>query len=66
VITPDAIKADSLPHKRTLNVALLGALSSYLPMPEETWLEELREAFDPSFFEANKTAFLIGRRAGQT
>lgn len=61
LITPDAVKADQLPHKKTLNVALLGALSAHLPMPEELWLESLRTGFDEAFFEGNKKAFLIGR-----
>ena len=62
LITPDAVNVDQLPHKRTLNVALLGALSARLPMPEETWLAALRAGFDESFFEGNQQAFLIGRR----
>jgi indolepyruvate ferredoxin oxidoreductase, beta subunit len=61
LITPEAINADLLPHKRTLNVALLGALSAHLPMAEEAWLASLRGGFDESFFEGNKKAFLIGR-----
>ncbi len=65
LITPDAITAAQLPHKRTLNVALLGALSAHLPMSEDLWLGALKEAFDESFFEGNKKAFLLGR-ASQT
>jgi indolepyruvate ferredoxin oxidoreductase, beta subunit len=61
LITPDAVNAAALPHKRTLNVALLGALSAHLPMPEELWLAALRTGFDAAFFEGNKTAFLLGR-----
>ena len=64
LITPDAVKAETLPHKRTLNVALLGALSAHLPMSEDQWLASLREGFDEAFFEGNTQAFLIGR-AGQ-
>jgi indolepyruvate ferredoxin oxidoreductase beta subunit len=64
LITPDAVDAGALPHKRTLNVALLGALSAHLPMSEDQWLASLRAGFDESFFEGNKQAFLIGR-AGQ-
>ena len=63
LITPDAINVEELPNKKTLNVALLGALSAHLPMSEELWLEALREAFDARFFEGNKTAFGIGRAA---
>ena len=61
LITPEAINADTLPHKRTLNVALLGALSAHLPMAEAQWLEALRAGFDESFFEGNRLAFQIGR-----
>lgn len=61
LITPEAIDAAALPHKRTLNVALLGALSAHLPMPEELWLETLRAGFDEAFFEGNRKAFLLGR-----
>jgi indolepyruvate ferredoxin oxidoreductase, beta subunit len=61
LITPEAVDAQTLPHKRTLNVALLGALSARLPIPEELWLEALREGFEASFFEANQQAFLLGR-----
>jgi len=63
IITPDAIHLEDLPSKRTLNVALLGALSAHLPIAEETWLESLQEGFDASFFEGNCQAFQIGRAA---
>ena len=61
LITPDAVPADQLPNKKTLNVALLGALSAHLPMTEEQWLESLKQGFDESFFEGNRKAFLVGR-----
>src|SRR5271157_5358091 len=32
LITPEALRLEELPHKRTLNVALLGCLSARLPM----------------------------------
>jgi len=62
LITPDAVKLEALANKKTLNVALLGALSAHLPMAEQLWLESLREAFDAKFFELNKAAFLAGRQ----
>jgi len=65
LITPDAVDIGKLPNKKTLNVALLGALSAHLPLPEAEWLEALRGAFRPEFFEHNQQAFLSGR-AGQT
>jgi Pyruvate/2-oxoacid:ferredoxin oxidoreductase gamma subunit len=42
-------------------VALLGALSAHLPLPEAEWLKALREAFRSEFFEHNQQAFLSGR-----
>lgn len=63
LITPGAIKAEALPHKRTLNVALLGALSAHLPMAEEVWLEALKDGFEAAFFANNKQAFQFGRQS---
>jgi indolepyruvate ferredoxin oxidoreductase, beta subunit len=61
LITPDAVSVSQLPSKKALNVALLGALSAHLPMPEDQWLAALRSGFKESFFEGNREAFLIGR-----
>jgi len=61
LITPSAVDAEKLPSKRSLNVALLGALSAHLPMDEASWLEGLRHGFAEQYFEANKQAFLVGR-----
>ena len=61
LITPDAVSTDALPSKKTLNVALLGALSAHLPMAEEQWLAALHAGFAETFFEGNQKAFLIGR-----
>jgi indolepyruvate ferredoxin oxidoreductase beta subunit len=66
LITPDLVSLDKLPSKKTLNVALLGALSAHLPMPEELWLDCLRAAFDPSFFDNNRAAFLVGRASASS
>jgi len=65
LITPDAVDASLLPNKKTLNVALLGALSAHLPLPEAGWLEALREGFPAEFFDANRQAFLAGRNGQQ-
>jgi indolepyruvate ferredoxin oxidoreductase, beta subunit len=61
LITPDAVNLGELPNRKTLNVALLGALSAHLPMAEDQWLGALREGFAENFFEGNRKAFLIGR-----
>lgn len=63
LIAPDAVDAARLPHRKTLNVALLGALSSHLQVPEDCWLAALRAGFPEDFFAANRAAFLAGRTA---
>ena len=65
LITPEAVDPGKLANKKSLNVALLGALSVHLALPEAAWLEAVREAFPVEFFEQNRQAFLSGR-AGRT
>jgi len=61
LIAPDAADPARLPNRKSLNVALLGALSAHLPLPEAAWLETLEQAFPPAFFEPNRQAFFVGR-----
>ncbi|HUC85526.1 MAG TPA: indolepyruvate oxidoreductase subunit beta [Candidatus Acidoferrales bacterium] len=61
LITPDMVAGDKLPNKKSLNVALLGALSVHLPLPEADWLEALRDGFAAEWFDTNRQAFLAGR-----
>ena len=46
--------------------SLLGALSAHLPMAEDQWLAALRSGFAETFFEGNRTAFLVGRTSQKT
>ena len=66
LITPAAVNPEKLANKKSLNVALLGALSAHLPLPEADWLEVLRAAFPPEFYEHNRQAFLLGRSGQET
>lgn len=63
LIAPDAVDPGALPNRKSLNVAMLGALSAHLPMPESSWLESLRTSFPEEFFAANRQAFLVGRNS---
>jgi indolepyruvate ferredoxin oxidoreductase beta subunit len=63
LIRPELIDENALMNKKSLNVALLGALSVHLEIPETIWLETIREAFKPELYEANEKAFQIGRNA---
>ena len=63
LIALDAIDPGALPNRKSLNVAMLGALSAHLPMPESSWLESLRANFPEEFFAPNRQAFLVGRNS---
>jgi indolepyruvate ferredoxin oxidoreductase beta subunit len=62
LVTPALIPENDLPNKKTLNLALLGALSAHLPFSEELWLGTIQESFAESFFAANEKAFKLGRQ----
>ncbi len=47
-------------NERTVNVVLLGVLSSFLPFSEETWLSVIEKRV-PRAIEENKKAFKLGR-----
>lgn len=67
LITPELIEAEALPSRRSLNVALIGALSATLLLDDACWMAALRSSFGSrgatgEVFEANRQAFLLGRR----
>ena len=61
LIRPDMIDEKKLMNKKGLNVALLGVLSIYLPIPEEIWLGTIHEGFPEGLYSANEQAFHMGR-----
>lgn len=61
LIKPSDFDADSLENKRTLNVALLGALSNHMEVTVEQWMSAISRQFPERLFEVNKKAFMIGR-----
>ena len=62
IIGPDDVEVERLPHKRCLNVALLGALSLRLVVSPREWELAIRRSFRPSLHEVNLTSFFLGRR----
>lgn len=63
LISPGDVELESLPHKKSLNVALLGALSLSLPASQGEWEAALARNFRPSLRELNVRALHFGRRA---
>ncbi len=63
VIGTDLVSPDHLPNKRSLNVALLGALSVHLDLPPELIREAMLAALPEKLHATNEHAFEIGREA---
>ncbi|MFB3785085.1 MAG: indolepyruvate oxidoreductase subunit beta [bacterium] len=61
LIDPSSIAAAVLSNPRTLNVALLGLLSTRLPVEEDYWLAALRANLPEKILEINLKAFAAGR-----
>ena len=65
LIPPDFVAESSLPNRRSLNVALLGALSHHLDIPVPVWLDAIRAALPARLHEVNEKAFQMGRAAAR-
>jgi indolepyruvate ferredoxin oxidoreductase beta subunit len=65
LLGPDLVDEASLPNKRSLNVALLGALSHHVDLPEEAWMDALAAALPERLLEVNRQAFQLGRRVAR-
>jgi indolepyruvate ferredoxin oxidoreductase beta subunit len=60
---PGTAIAQSLGNVRAANVVLLGALSTFLDVPPETWLAVIEARVPSRYVELNRQAFLDGRQA---
>ena len=63
LITPDHLDVNALENRRSLNVAMLGALSVYLAIPQPEWDDAIRAALPDKHHVVNLKAFAIGRAA---
>ena len=64
LLVPDDVA--TLTNKRALNVALLGALSRYLEIPEAIWHAALAKGFPEKLHASNLDAFQLGRSGGES
>ncbi|MCX7013988.1 MAG: indolepyruvate oxidoreductase subunit beta [Candidatus Sumerlaeota bacterium] len=64
LLTPDWIDGKALSNRRTLNVAMLGALSVSLDFAEAAWREALTKRVPGKYRDVNDKAFAAGREAG--
>ncbi len=69
LLGPALLDEGALANRRSLNVALLGALSHHLDIPEALWMDALHAALPERLHELNEKAFRVGRetaaRAGR-
>ena len=67
LIPPDFVPEGALSNRRSLNVALLGALSAHLAIPEAAFLAAVKAALPERLHAVNEQAFATGRaRAAET
>ncbi len=60
---PDMVPDAALRNKRSLNVALLGALSTHLSIADEHWRAAIAAALPERLLQVNLEAFEAGRAA---
>jgi indolepyruvate ferredoxin oxidoreductase beta subunit len=65
LVPPDAVSEGALPNRRSLNVALLGALSARLDLAEAHWLAAIKAALPERLHDVNLKAFRLGREASR-
>lgn len=63
LIPPDVIPPDALKNKKSFNVAMLGALSALLDIPETAWLDAIHARLAAKLHRLNDEAFALGRQA---
>lgn len=61
LIEPSQIDQERLFNKKSINVALLGVLSKYLPFPTEAWTAALGRNLPEKVLEGNLKSFAMGR-----
>lgn len=64
LIGPEVIPEGALRNRKSLNVAMLGALASVIEIPEEHWMAAIHANLAEKLHALNEQAFALGREAG--
>ncbi len=59
---PGTAIAQELGNARAANVVLIGALSTFLDVAEDTWLQVIEARVPPKYVDLNRQAFARGRQ----
>lgn len=62
LLGPAVLAGVQLPDPKTMNVAMVGALSRYLTIPEAYWTAAITRLFSGNSLESNLAAFALGRK----
>jgi indolepyruvate ferredoxin oxidoreductase beta subunit len=63
LIEPANVDEKKLRIKRSINVALLGALSRHLPFSDEQWIAAIKRNLPEAIHDVNVEAFKLGKNA---
>ena len=63
MLEPGVLRGVKLKSEKSINVALIGALSGHLPFSEEAWKEAILACLPEKLHAANLEAFELGRSA---
>jgi indolepyruvate ferredoxin oxidoreductase beta subunit len=63
LIDPGILNGRTLRSAKSLNVALIGALSRHLHFADDLWTQSLRDHLSPKLLEVNLQAFAQGKEA---
>ena len=55
--------AEEAGSAKAVNIVLMGRLSHYFDMPEESWIKAMEQIVPAKFLEMNKKAFALGKNA---
>ena len=65
VVPASLIDEAALSNRRSINVALLGALSAHLDINESAWLQAVRANLPEKLHAVNEQAFAVGKAAAR-
>ncbi len=63
LVEPANVDEKKLRNKRSINVALLGALSRHLPFTDEQWIAAIKRNLPEAIHDVNVEAFRLGKGA---
>jgi indolepyruvate ferredoxin oxidoreductase beta subunit len=63
LIDPSVLVGHKLRSDKSINVALIGALSRCLEFPEEAWIQAILAHLAPTLHQLNRESFQTGRNA---